>query len=152
MKKRIYRLRRYFLNGLSYVLGTNSVYAAPIHIHLETTNICNFKCVYCPQSRPEEHFKILGKGKMPLDMYKKIIDKLTAAYKIEWLVLTRDGEPLAHPDLERFIAYGVQKGIKVAIGSNGSLITEERADALIAAGLREIKGDFCYRRIKRKKK
>ncbi len=146
MSNKIYRLRRYFLNGLSYVLGTDSVFAPPIHIHLETTNICNFKCVYCAQSQPEEHFKILGRGKMPLDMYKKIIDKLTAAYKIEWLVLTRDGEPLANPDLEQFIAYRVHKGIKTSIGSNGSLITAERAEALIAAGLLSIKGDFCYDR------
>ncbi len=147
MKKRIHRLRRYFLNGLSYILGTDSVLAAPLHIHIETTNICNFKCVYCAQSRPEEHFKILGKGKMPLDKYKKIIDKLSALYKIEWLVLTRDGEPLVNPDLEQFIAYGVQKGIKAAIGSNGSLITAERAETLIDAGLRQMKGDFCTDRV-----
>jgi len=146
MKKRFYRLRRYFMNGLSYIVGTSKVYGAPIHVHLETTNICNFKCVYCPQSQPEEHFRILGKGKMPLDKFKKIIDKLTSAYKIEWLVLTRDGEPLVHPQLEDFILYAGQLGIKTAIGSNGSLLTKDRAQKLIAAGLCEIKGDFCFDR------
>lgn len=138
------KIRRYFHNGVSYVLGWEKVYGAPAHIHIETTNICNFRCIYCPQSRPEEHFKILGRGKMSVDTYRTILDKLTARYKIERIVLTRDGEPLVHPELEDFAGITTGKGIDITIGSNGSLITEKRARKLIENGLTLMKGDFCH--------
>jgi len=141
------KVRRYFSNGLSYVLGFEKVYGKPAHIHIETTNICNFRCIYCPQSVPDEHFKLIGRGKMSFETFKLIIDKLTAKYQIERIVLTRDGEPLVHPELEDFIGYVTSKGIKTTIGSNGSLISEKRAHKLIKNGLTTLKGDFCYDKI-----
>jgi len=127
MKYDLDKLRRYFNNGLSYVMGWTRVYGAPAHVHIEVTNICNFHCVYCPQSFPEEHFRILGRGKMPLKTYRQILDTLTASYNIQRVVLTRDGEPLVHPQLEDFVAYTTEKNIATTLGSNGSLSTEERA-------------------------
>lgn len=143
MRYELSKIRRYFHNGLSFVLGLEKVTGPPAHIHIEITNICNFKCVYCPQSIPEEHFKILGRGKMAFEEFKQIVDKLTAIYKIERIVLTRDGEPLVHPELEKFVWYSNQKGIKTTIGSNGSLISMERAHRLLKNGLTIMKGDFC---------
>lgn len=142
----IYKLSkiiRYFYNGLSYILGLEKVVGPPAHIHIETTNICNFKCIYCPQSLPDEHFQILGRGMMTYDQYKQILEKLTTEYKIERIVLTRDGEPLVHPDIEKFVWCTNKKGIKTTIGSNGSLISIERARLLIKNGLSIMKGDFC---------
>jgi radical SAM protein with 4Fe4S-binding SPASM domain len=143
MKFKFSKIKRYFHNGLSYVLGLEKVTGPPAHIHIETTNICNFRCVYCPQSFPEEHFQILGRGKMSFGQYKQILDKLTKEYKIEKIVLTRDGEPLVHPEIEQFVLYTKNKGIEITIGSNGSLITMERARLLIKNGLTVMKGDFC---------
>ena len=143
MRYELSKIWRYFHNGLSFVLGLEKVTGPPAHIHIETTNICNFKCIYCPQSLPEDHFRILGRGKMTFDEYKNIVDKLTGEYKIERIVLTRDGEPLVHPELEKFVWYSNQKGIKITIGSNGSLITMEKARRLIKNGLTIMKGDFC---------
>ncbi len=128
--------------GISYVLGMERV-PSPRHIHLEITNICNFRCVYCPQSRPEEHFQIIGKGKMSFDTFKTILDKLLSVYKFERLVLTRDGEPLVHPRLTDFVAYAYSKGVRTTIGSNGSLISKEKAQGLLANGLYSVKGDLC---------
>ncbi len=136
------KIKRYGLMGISYVLGLEKV-SAPKHIHLEITNICNFHCIYCPQSKPDEHFQIIGKGKMSFENYKIIIDKLIAAYDIERFILTRDGEPLAHPQLADFIAYARDRGLKPSIGSNGSLITPQKAKQLIASCLYSLKGDFC---------
>ena len=65
-------------------------------------------------------------------------------YKIERIVLTRDGEPLIHPDIEKFVWYTNDKGIETTIGSNGSLITYERARQLIINGLSIMRGDFCF--------
>ncbi|HID38650.1 MAG TPA: radical SAM/SPASM domain-containing protein [Calditrichaeota bacterium] len=137
-----YKIKRYGPMGISYVLGLEKV-SSPMHIHLEITNICNFRCIYCPQSKPDEHFQLIGKGKMTFETYKAIVDKLIAAYKIERFILTRDGEPLAHPQLVDFIIYARERGMKPSIGSNGSLITPEKAKQLIAGGLYSLKGDFC---------
>jgi len=144
MKYDLSKIVKYFENGISYVLALERVIGSPAHVHIETTNICNFKCVYCPQSVPDEHFKIIGRGKMEFEVYKSIIDKLLNSFHIERVVLTRDGEPLVHPELEEFIGYTNHKGVKTTIGSNGSLITKDRAERLIRNGLSIVKGDFCY--------
>jgi radical SAM protein with 4Fe4S-binding SPASM domain len=144
MRYDLSKILKYFENGISYVFELEKVIGSPAHVHIETTNICNFKCVYCPQSMPDEHFKIIGRGKMEFVVYQSIIDKLLNSFRIERIVLTRDGEPLVHPELEEFIAYNTHKGVKTTIGSNGSLITIDRAKRLIQNGLSILKGDFCF--------
>lgn len=81
---------------------------------------------------------------MEFATFQQIIDKVTHHYRIERLVLTRDGEPLVHPRLEDFVGYATSRGLKTTVGSNGSLITPERAEKLIRNGLSLMKGDFCY--------
>jgi len=109
------KIKRYWRVGFSYALGLNRTLAGPIAVHIETTNICNFRCVYCPQSKPEDHFATLGRGKMSLSDFKVILDKVLSAWNIHELVLTRDGEPLVHPRLHEFIAYAAQKNLDVTI-------------------------------------
>jgi radical SAM protein with 4Fe4S-binding SPASM domain len=50
---------------------------------------------------------------------------------------------LVHPDIEKFVLYATEKGINTTIGSNGSLISIERARLLLKNGLSIMKGDFC---------
>ena len=64
MKKVINKIQKHWKTGLSYSLRLSKVLDGPINVHIEITNICNFKCIYCPQSNPDSHFEILGKGKM----------------------------------------------------------------------------------------
>jgi organic radical activating enzyme len=137
------RLKRYWKVGLSYGLKRTSVNSAPVNIHIETTNICNFRCIYCPQSVPDEHFKILGRGKMSFETYRQILEKIVSAWSLREIVLTRDGEPLVHPELEKFIAFTAGMGLDVTIGSNGSYFTPDRIPGLIDSGLTKVKGDFC---------
>jgi len=130
-------------NGISYVLGLSRIAGPPLNVHLETTNVCNFRCVYCPQSKPDEHFRGIGRGRMSFETFQAIMDRLQSKWRIQRLMLTRDGEPLIHPELERFVACATDRDIEVTISSNGSLITEDRATALIAVGLSRMKGDLC---------
>jgi len=138
------RIKEYFFSGCSYILALEKVFGPPAKVHIEVTNICNFRCIYCPQSVPNEHFKILGRGKMSFETYKLIIDRLVDTCRLKKIVLTRDGEPLVHPELEDFVKYNTLKGLKTTMGSNGSLITPKRALSLINNGLSLMKGDFCY--------
>ena len=143
MKNPLQKIIEYWRSGLSYGLGLERSLAGPITVHIETTNICNFRCIYCPQSKPDEHFKLLGRGKMSLETFKLILDKILQAWPLNEIVLTRDGEPLVHPELEKFIAYASGSGLNVTIGSNGSYLEPERSQHLIDSGLTKVKGDFC---------
>lgn len=113
-----------------------------ISLTIETTNICNFKCVYCPQSDPDNHF-INGKGTMSLDTFKTVLDNILEDFWPRFISLHRDGEPLANKKLEDYIAYAHSRGLKVGISSNCSLLPVKRAESLIDAGLAFIKTDFC---------
>jgi sulfatase maturation enzyme AslB (radical SAM superfamily) len=75
-------------------------------------------------------------------LYTQLIDQC-AAGGCRQVHLHNFGEPLLDKQLPERVAYAKQRGIaKVKIFSNGSLLTEDRARALIAAGLDEIKISF----------
>ena len=143
MENSLGKIKAYWRSGVSYGLGLEKSLGGPITVHIETTNICNFRCVYCPQSMPDEHFKKLGRGKMSLDTFKIILSKIMNAWPLREIVLTRDGEPLVHPELDKFIAHASAQGLDITIGSNGSYFTPERSQRLIDSGLTKVKGDFC---------
>jgi len=134
---------KYASVGLNFFLKRTRLPAGRvISLTIETTNICNFKCVYCPQSDPENHF-INGKGTMSLDTFKKVLDNILEDFTPRFISLHRDGEPLANHDLERYIEYARSRGLKTGISSNCSLLPRKRADSIIDAGLSFIKTDFC---------
>ncbi len=80
---------------------------------------------------------------MSFDDYTTIIDKLLDSWALKEIILTRDGEPLVHPQLEDFITYASEKGLEITIGSNGSYFSPDRISRLIDSGLTKVKGDFC---------
>lgn len=79
------------------------------------TSRCNMDCPVC--CRFEE------KGSLSLEEKYKIVDKVVAS-SITKLNIA-GGEPLLDDDLLDVIVYAKKKGLKVALSSNGLLITEE---------------------------
>jgi pyruvate-formate lyase-activating enzyme len=107
----------------------------PTYIMFDLTNICNARCVHCPQGVPEFRQKI-GKGVfLSDDRFKKAIDEC-AGRKIDFVRITADGEPLIHKEVIPLIRYASEKGVgPVGLTTNGSLLTEERIDGLLESGL-----------------
>lgn len=109
----------------------------PALVRIETTNACNAKCVICPHAsmkRPVE--------RMSDALFGRIIEECAAA-RCREVHLHNFGEPLLDKGLEDRVRQAKQLGIrKVKIFSNGSLLTEDRAQKLIDAGLDEIKVSF----------
>jgi len=102
----------------------------PDIVQIESTNICNAKCVFCP--RDEMHRR---QGVMDVDLFKKIVDEC-AELGITHVRVHNYGEPFLDRQLVEKVRYAKQKGIKeVGMISNGSLITEEIARGMIEAGL-----------------
>ena len=86
----------------------------PERIQIEITNRCNYTCGMCPR----ESFNLPEKD-IPLDLFKKIIDRLETPYNI---TLTGWGEPLLHPALMDMIVYTKGKGHNVGVTTNGLLL------------------------------
>jgi MoaA/NifB/PqqE/SkfB family radical SAM enzyme len=102
----------------------------PEIVQIESTNICNAKCVFCP--RDEMHRR---QGLMSLDLFKKIVDEC-AALGITHVRVHNYGEPFVDRKLVEKVRYAKQKGIQeVGMISNGSLITDAVARGMIDAGL-----------------
>ncbi|MFH1754249.1 MAG: radical SAM protein [Candidatus Latescibacterota bacterium] len=129
--------------GLNYFLKRTRLPAGQIvGFTIEPTNICNLRCVYCPQSDHDNHF-INGRGYMSFETFKSILDNLLADFTPNYVSLHRDGEPMLNKELDQFIQYTVSKGLKAIMSSNCTLLTKERSEALLQSGLSLIKTDFC---------
>ncbi|MBI4617440.1 MAG: SPASM domain-containing protein [Planctomycetes bacterium] len=109
----------------------------PRTVRLESTSHCNAKCITCPHAFHER-----PQGIMSEELYLKILDECVRE-KVRKLHLHNFGEPLIDKMLPRRVELAKKRGIpSVKIISNGSLLSEERARALIEAGLDEIKVSF----------
>ncbi|MHB9025622.1 MAG: radical SAM protein [Armatimonadota bacterium] len=94
---------------------------------IKITPRCNLRCVFCPLWKSERA------GELTTDELKRTLDEL-AALDCRKVHLS-GGEPTLRADLPAIIAHAVQLGMKTTLTSNGTLITEEMAEALLAAGL-----------------
>jgi hypothetical protein len=102
----------------------------PDIVQIESTNLCNAKCVFCP--RDEMHRR---QGVMDFDLYRKVVDEC-AALGITHVREHNYGEPFLDKQLVEKVRYAKSKGIKeVGMISNGSLISEDIARGMIDAGL-----------------
>ncbi len=90
---------------------------------------CNLKCVHCySQSKDIEY-----SGELNTKEAKAMLDGL-AEYGAP-VILFSGGEPLMRKDLMELITYAKDKGLRAVISTNGTLITEEKAEELKQFGL-----------------
>jgi len=105
----------------------------PLHLDIESTNACNLRCPMCGRNWMKEKIGYIDWG-----LFKKIIDEATKYY-LPSIKLNYRGEPLLHPDIAKMVKYAKEKGIlEVQFNTNGVLLTEEKAEKLIDAGLDRI--------------
>ncbi|MBF0517054.1 MAG: radical SAM protein [Nitrospirae bacterium] len=111
----------------------------PVHLDIETTSTCNLRCPFCKTTYSRTDIK---NGFMSWETLKKIMDEAgeNGLYACKF---NFRGEPLLHKDLCKFISYAKEKGlIDVFFNTNGTLLTPERARALIASGLDRLTVSF----------
>jgi len=108
----------------------------PVRLWIEPTNVCNLKCIMCPTGQG----RVKHPGRMPLDLYRKIIDE-AATFAIDINLFGR-GEAFLHPDLPEFVRYAHAKGLNTRLETNATMLTPERSEAVIRAGLDFISFSF----------
>ena len=137
----------------------------PLLMWIDPTNMCNFKCVFCPTG-DDELLKKVGrpKGMMTMKTFNKIIDDLKLMVKKYsqrpvQISLYKDGEPLLNKNLSEMIK--IVKDAKITdcveITTNASALTEKKSREIIEAGLDKIRfsiehvSDEGYEKIVQKK-
>ncbi len=98
----------------------------------EITRSCNLFCAHCRASANDGPYE----GELSLKECYRLIDQILEVGK-PILILT-GGEPLLRQDIFEIARYGVGKGLRVVLGSNGTLITEEVAAKLKEASVSRI--------------
>lgn len=86
-------------------------------INLHILEACNFRCRQC--------FSKFGTEKLlPVEDWKKIVDNCIAAADVTEFNIA-GGEPMLYPGLAELVKYIRNKGVKVSLITNGSLMDEE---------------------------
>jgi MoaA/NifB/PqqE/SkfB family radical SAM enzyme len=110
------------LKRLLLATGRDRAPIMPEIVQIESTNLCNAKCVFCP--RDEMHRK---QGVMSFELFRKIVDECVEL-DITHVRVHNYGEPFMDRQLVQKVRYAKEKGIEeVGMISNGSLITEQVA-------------------------
>ena len=92
------------------LLATNRDEAPlPEIVQIESTNICNAKCVFCP--RDEMHRR---QGVMDFDLYRKVVDEC-AALGITHVRVHNYGEPFLDKQLVEKVRYAKSKDRKSVV-------------------------------------
>lgn len=118
------------IRRLLLATGRDRAPAMPEIVQIESTNMCNAKCVFCP--RDDMHRK---QGIMSVELFRKIVDECVEL-GITHVRMHNYGEALMDRNLVDKVRYAKERGIQeVGMISNGSLITEAVARGMIDAGL-----------------
>lgn len=107
----------------------------PLHLDIETTNVCNLKCPMCPRTILLQKHQFSKQGYMTKVDFKNIIDQAVenGIYSIKLNYL---GEPMLHKDVVWQVKYAKKAGVTdVMMNSNGSLLTKKLGEELLKAGL-----------------
>jgi len=106
---------------------------APLRlIAWELTGACNLRCVHCRASAVDQPLP----NEFSTDEAVALIDEV-AGFSNPILILT-GGEPLLRGDIFDIAAYGTKKGLRVVMGSNGTLITSEVAKKIHKSGIQRV--------------
>ena len=95
------------------------------------TRRCNLECAHCyiaagPAKTADDE--------LSTDECFRIAEEILALNPSPMFVLS-GGEPLLRPDLAAIASFAVERGATVVVGTNGTLLTDDRIEELQAAGV-----------------
>ncbi len=105
----------------------------PKWIAWEITRRCNLKCVHC---RSSSELTLAGHPDFSYSEATRIIDDITS-YASPVMVLS-GGEPLLREDVFDIAQYGTDKGLRMCLATNGTLVSERTCRAIKESGIRMV--------------
>lgn len=142
LEKITYYLRAYY----EMKVARNTLLSVlPEYVAIEITNVCNFKCAFCPQSDPKHH-EIVPKTYLDRKTCELFLGKIRkAGIKTNLMHWTLDGEPFMNKDFAKLCSLGVKYGFtNTYFATNGMLCTADRIREFPVDRLRlNLAIDFC---------
>ena len=105
----------------------------PKWVAWEITRRCNLHCVHCRSSSEET---AQGHPDFTISQAFGIIDDIVS-FANPVMVLS-GGEPLLRDDVFDIARYGTEKGLRMCLATNGTLVTDTICDQIKAAGIRMV--------------
>ena len=86
-------------------------------VYVEISNVCNLKCSFCPGTtrNPKQ---------MDVEEFKIVLAKIKDY--TDYIYFHLLGEPLCHPDLDKFLKIAEDMQFKVIITTNGTLLNKNK--------------------------
>jgi len=112
--------------------GAGSKEYVPRLIFWEVTKGCNLRCVHCRATATELSSPNDLSTPRALDIISQIADFCSP------ILVLSGGEPLYRPDIFQLARFATEKGIRVALGTNGTLVTKEVARKIVDSGVRRV--------------
>lgn len=104
----------------------------PRLIFWEVTKGCNLRCIHCRATATE----LMSPRDLPTGKALNIISQI-ADFGNPILVLS-GGEPLYRNDIFELAEYGTSRGLRVALATNGTLVTKDVAQKIKDAGIKRV--------------
>jgi len=104
----------------------------PLIVSWNVTRRCNLKCSHCYINATKEEFR----GELTTQEAKQLMNQLSEVSKP--LLVLSGGEPMLREDIYELIRYGADKGFRMGLGSNGTLIDGTAAKRLKHSGLKTV--------------
>lgn len=98
-------------------------------VYIEISNLCNLKCSFCPGTKRAPQ-------RMTAEAFSSLLPKIRPY--TDYIYFHLMGEPLCHPDLERFLAIAHDFGFRVILTTNGALLAKVQQILLHAPALHKI--------------
>ena len=108
---------------LAAIVGGRGTSCPPIHVRLEPTESCNFRCQFCIWHDPERHRSIAsqvdmtGKRHLPKERLLRLVDEL-AAVGTQAVSFTGAGDPLVYPFMAEVLARIRERDMRSGVTSN----------------------------------
>lgn len=104
-------------------------------IHLEVTNVCNFKCEFCPDAIMERR-----RGHMDKALLAKALDEIADNNLAKIVAFHLMGEPLIYPHIFEAIALATERNLNLHLTTNGSTfhIRPEHIPKLVTSGIPKV--------------
>jgi radical SAM protein with 4Fe4S-binding SPASM domain len=103
--------------------------ARPSVVVWNVTRACNLRCLHCYANATPAP----ARDELTTTEGYALLDDL-AAYRVPVLILS-GGEPLVRPDLLDLAAHAVERGLRVVLSTNGTLLADDTVTALKDAGV-----------------
>jgi heme b synthase len=98
----------------------------------ELTRGCNLACVHCRASAQRGPYP----GELSTQECFRVMDEIASISKP--VIILTGGEPLLRPDIFDLARYGTDKGFRMVMATNGTLMTEETVQKMKASGIQRI--------------